>query len=159
MKKIVIMGIGNILFSDEGIGVHVVRELQKRKLPENVTVYDAGTLGILSAYLFEGADILILIDAVDAPGEAGEVKIYNKDQITLSHIPLKLTPHQIGIQETLLVSELRGTAPKDVIFFGAIPKSYETADKLTPEGERAKTVILAELEKYLDSLEGTAPVL
>jgi hydrogenase maturation protease len=94
-------------------------------------------------------DLLILIDAVDAPGDAGVVKVYSKDEIMLSDIPLKLTPHQIGIQETLLVSEMRGAAPKEVIFFGAIPKSYETSDKLTPEGERAKAKILSELEKYL----------
>jgi hydrogenase maturation protease len=149
MKETVIMGIGNLLFSDEGIGVHVVREILKRKLPENIKVYDAGTLGILSAHLFEGVDLLILIDAVDAPGDAGDVKVYSKDEIMLSDIPLKLTPHQIGIQETLLVSEMRGAAPKEVVFFGAIPKSYETSDKLTPEGERAKAKILSELEKYL----------
>ncbi|MDR2401417.1 MAG: HyaD/HybD family hydrogenase maturation endopeptidase [Deferribacteraceae bacterium] len=149
MKSIVIMGIGNLLFSDEGIGVHVARELMKRDLPENIKVYDAGTLGILSAPLFEGSDLLILIDAVDAPGKAGEVKIYSKDEIMLSNIPLKLTPHQIGIQETLLVSEMRGVAPKEVIFFGAIPKNYDTSDKLTPDGEKAKEKILAELEKYL----------
>jgi hydrogenase maturation protease len=149
MKETVIMGIGNLLFSDEGIGVHVVREILKRKLPENIKAYDAGTLGILSAHLFEGVDLLILIDAVDAPGDAGDVKVYSKDEIMLSDIPLKLTPHQIGIQETLLVSEMRGAAPKEVIFFGAIPKSYETSDKLTPEGEKAKAKILSELEKYL----------
>jgi hydrogenase maturation protease len=149
MKETVIMGIGNLLFSDEGIGVHVARELLKRKLPEHIKVYDAGTLGILSAYLFEGAELLILIDAVDAPGTAGEVKKYTKEEIMLSDIPLKLTPHQIGIQETLLVAEMRGTAPKEVIVFGAIPKSYETSEKLTPEGERAKGAILSEIEKFL----------
>ncbi|MDR2105177.1 MAG: hypothetical protein LBP51_05420, partial [Deferribacteraceae bacterium] len=65
-------------------------------------------------------------------------------------IPLKLTPHQIGIQETLLVSELRGAAPKEVLFLGAIPKSYETNDKLTPEGERAKAAIIEEIERRLN---------
>jgi hydrogenase maturation protease len=151
MKNIVIMGIGNLLFSDEGIGVHVARILSERELPENVKVYDAGTLGILSAHLFEGSDLLILVDAVDAPGEAGDVKVYSKDEIILSDIPLKLTPHQIGIQETLLVSEMRGAAPKEVLFFGAVPKSYETSDKLTPEGERAKEKILKEIEKVLET--------
>ena len=149
MKNIVVLGIGNYLFSDEGIGVHVVNEIKKWALPENVTVHDAGTLGILSAPLFEGSDMMILIDSVDAEGEPGDVMIYTKDDIMLDRIPLKLSPHQIGIQETLLVSDLRGQCPQEVLFFGAIPASYETSIELTEAGEKAKAEILEKLKEIL----------
>jgi hydrogenase maturation protease len=147
--KTVILGVGNLLFSDEGIGVHVVREVKKWELPPDVEVHDAGTLGLLTAPLFEGADRLVLIDAVYSTGEPGEVKVYSKDDIMLEKLPLKLSPHQVGIQEVLSVSELRGAAPSEVIFYGAIPKSFETSSELTPDGIRAKEVILEKLKTLI----------
>lgn len=148
-KKIVVLGIGNYLFSDEGIGIHVVKELKKRNFSENIEIHDAGTLGILSAPLFEGSDLMIVIDSVDAEGEPGDVKIYNKDDIILDKIPLKLSPHQIGIQEALLVSDLRGYCPEEVLFYGVIPASYDTSIELTESGLRAKEFIVEELDKIL----------
>jgi hydrogenase maturation protease len=143
--KTVILGVGNLILSDEGIGVHVVHEVRKWELPPGFEAHDAGTLGLLTAPLFEGADRLILIDAVYAPGEPGEVKVYSKEDIMLERLPLKLSHHQIGIQEVLSVSELRGLAPKEVILYGAIPKSFETSAELTPAGVKAKEYILKKL--------------
>jgi hydrogenase maturation protease len=151
-KSIAILGIGNLLLTDEGIGVHAAKVLSARKLPDNVSVYDAGTLGLLSAPMFEGSDLLILIDAVDTQGEPGQVFRYNKDDIMLNRIPLKLSPHQIGFQETLLVSELRGQCPSEVIFFGAIPASLEPSIDLSPKGKLALDYILAEVDKILATL-------
>ena len=152
-KKIAILGIGNLLLTDEGIGVHAVAELSKRKLPDNVSVHDAGTLGLLSAPYFEGSDLLILIDAVDTAGEPGQVFRYSKDDIMLNRIPIKLSPHQIGFQETLLVSELRGQCPPEVIFFGAIPASLESSVELSETGRKALDEILGEVDKILAEIE------
>lgn len=143
------MGIGNLLLTDEGIGVHAAKELSKRKFSENVSVYDAGTLGLLSAHMYEGSDLLILIDAVDTNGEPGQVFRYSKDDIMLNRIPVKLSPHQIGFQETLLVSELRGQCPPEVIFFGAIPASLDSGVELSANGKKALEEILAEVDKLL----------
>ncbi|MDR2869598.1 MAG: HyaD/HybD family hydrogenase maturation endopeptidase [Deferribacteraceae bacterium] len=152
MKQIVIMGIGNLLLTDEGIGVHAAKELAKRELPANVSVYDAGTLGLLSAYMYEGSDLLILIDAVDTQGEPGQVFRYCKDDIMLNRIPVKLSPHQIGFQETLLVSELRGQCPAEVIFFGAIPASLDPSVELSAKGKKALEEILKEVDKLLTTI-------
>ena len=151
MKRIVIMGVGNLLFCDEGIGVHAVRELEKKTYPENVEIYDGGTFGLLSAPMFENADTLILIDAVDAKGEPGELKRYTKDEIMLSTIPIKLSPHQIGIQETLLVSDLRGYCPEEVIFYGVIPASYESSIELTESGQKALQEVVRLVDEEIRS--------
>ena len=148
-KKIVIMGVGNLLLSDEGIGVHAAKELSKRGYPKHIEIYDAGTLGLLSGPLFENRDLLVVIDSVDAPGEPGDVIVYNKDDIMLSRMPVKLSPHQIGIQETLLVSELRGECPKDVIFIGVIPASYDSSIELTETGKKALKKVFEEVDKIL----------
>ena len=149
MKKIVILGIGNLLLSDEGIGVHAVRELSKRNYPKNIEIYDAGTLGLLSGPLFENRDLLVVIDSVDAHGKPGDVKIYHKDDIMSSHIPIKLSPHQIGIQETLLISELRGECPQTIILIGVIPASYDSGTELTETGKDALKKVLEEIDKIL----------
>lgn len=146
-KKISVMGIGNLLFSDEGIGIHAAQEMEKWDLPENISVFDAGTLGILSAPLFEEYDLLVLIDAVEAEGKPGDVFKYSKEDIMLDKFPMKLSPHQIGFQETLLISELRGKCPPEVIFYGAIPESLETSIELTETGKKALAKILEEMKK------------
>jgi hydrogenase maturation protease len=145
-KKIVIMGIGNLLLCDEGIGVHAVQAIEKWDLPENVKVFDGGTFGLLSGPLFANSDILILIDAVDAKGEPGTVLKFAKEDIVLDRFPMKLSPHQIGIQDTLLISELREECPPEVIFYGVIPASYESSVELTEKGKKALDKVLAEIK-------------
>lgn len=148
-KKIIVMGIGNMLFSDEGIGYHAIKELEKKNYPDNVTLYDAGTLGLLTAPIFENSDVLIIIDSVDAKGDLGQVNVYTKDQVMLDNFPVKMSPHQIGMQETLLISDLRGNCPEDVYFVGMIPASYDTSDELTEIGKKSLPKVIEEVNKLI----------
>ncbi|MDR2884485.1 MAG: HyaD/HybD family hydrogenase maturation endopeptidase [Deferribacteraceae bacterium] len=148
-KKTVIMGVGNLLLCDEGIGVHASQEIAKWDLPEHVSVFDAGTLGLLSAPLFVNADTLIFIDSVEAQGEPGTVFRFSKEDIMLDRFPMKLSPHQIGVQDTLLISELRGECPSTIIFYGIIPSSYEANLELTPPCQKALAEVLEEIKKII----------
>ena len=131
--KILIFGAGNLILSDEGFGVHFVNYLEERYLvPENVELYDGGTLGIMVTHKFEEADKVFLVDIVDAPGEPGTIHRYTRDEIMLNRIPVKLSPHQIGIQEMLYISELRGACPQDLTFYGIVPASLEPGNELSP---------------------------
>ena len=131
--KILIFGAGNLILSDEGFGVHFVKYMEDNfNLPDNVELYDGGTLGIMVTHKFEEADKVFLVDIVDTAGEPGEIRCYNKDDIMLSKLPVKLSPHQIGIQEMLFISELRGAAPPELTFYGIIPSSLEPGNELTP---------------------------
>ncbi|NJD90750.1 MAG: hydrogenase maturation protease [Geobacter sp.] len=131
--KVLIFGAGNLILSDEGFGVHFVKYMEEQfNLPENVELYDGGTLGIMVTHKFEEADKVFLVDIVDAPGAAGEIRRYTKEDIMLSRLPVKLSPHQIGIQEMLTISELRGAAPADLTFYGIIPASLEPGNELSP---------------------------
>lgn len=131
MKKIVVMGVGNYILSDEGIGVHVIKELEKMQWPENVEIYDAGTTGILSFHKFVEADVIIAIDAIALREEPGTIKIYDKDDIMLSKVPMKVSPHQIGFQETLFQAELHERAPEVVKLIGVVPESYAAGTELS----------------------------
>ncbi|KAA0257788.1 hydrogenase maturation protease [Deferribacter autotrophicus] len=145
MDNIVIFGAGNVLLSDEGFGVHFVRYLENNyTFPDNVKLFDAGTLGIMAMHVIEEADYLFIVDVVDVDGKPGEIRIYDKDDIILDRIPTKMSPHQIGLQEVLLLSEMRERLPKVVKLFGVIPENIEAGTTLSNSLEE-KLPILAEL--------------
>lgn len=150
MMKTLIFGAGNLLLGDEGFGVHCIRNLEENYIfPDTVELYDGGTLGIMVMHKFEEADRIIVLDVVDAQGAPGELLRYEKEDIMLNRIPVKLSPHQIGIQETLLLSEIRGNCPQQVILLGVIPASLESSDRLSPvvnsKLDEVAAIVMAEL--------------
>jgi len=131
--KTLIFGAGNLLLSDEGFGVHCIRHLEANyTFPDEVELYDGGTLGIMVTHKFEEAEQIYILDVIEGEGTPGELRRFEKDDIMLDRIPVKLSPHQIGIQETLLMSELRGFCPEKVTLLGILPVSLDASDKLSP---------------------------
>ena len=114
-QKIVILGIGNILLSDEGIGVHVANELFKRVLPENVSVVEGGTDGFRLLNVITEADRLIVIDAVRGEGEPGSIYRFDIDDVKRCPSGFKTSVHQIGILEVIDLSGLIGQTPHTTI--------------------------------------------
>jgi hydrogenase maturation protease len=131
--KTLIFGAGNLLLTDEGFGVHFIQYLQKHyNFPQGVELYDGGTLGIMVTHMLEDADHVYLVDVIDAKGEPGDIYRYEKDDFMLGKLPIKLSPHQIGIQEVLTLSDFRGRCPEKVSLFGVIPHSYDAGVELSP---------------------------
>lgn len=148
--KTLIFGAGNLLLADEGFGVHCIRHLEKHyTFPDNVELYDGGTLGIMVTHKFEEAEQIYLLDVIEGAGTPGELRRFEKDDIMLNRIPVKLSPHQIGIQETLLLSEMRGFCPDKVTLLGVLPVSLDASCQLSPlvEGrlEEVARIIVADL--------------
>ena len=128
-----IFGAGNLLLSDEGFGVHFIKYLEEHYVfQDDVELYDGGTLGIMVTHLLEDADQVYLIDVVEAKGEPGDIFRYEKEEFLLGKLPIKMSPHQIGIQEVLTLSELRGRIPEKVTLFGVIPATYDAGVELSP---------------------------
>lgn len=131
--KTLIFGAGNLLLSDEGFGVHFIQYLQQHYcFPEDVELYDGGTLGIMVTHMLEAADHVYLVDVIDAKGEPGDIYRYEKDDFMLGTLPIKMSPHQIGIQEVLTLSDLRDRCPEKISLFGVIPQSYDAGVELSP---------------------------
>ena len=130
--RILIFGAGNLLLSDEGFGVHFVRYLEDNyTFPEGVELFDGGTLGIMVTHKFEEADRVYIIDTVAAAGAPGDILRYERDDFMLKRIPMKMSPHQIGIQEMLLISEMRGKCPERITLWGVIPDTLEPGSELS----------------------------
>ena len=131
--RTLVYGAGNTLVSDEGFGVHLVEYLQRHwEIPDGVELLDGGTLGIMTGYRVEEVDHLILVDVLDAEGPPGEGRRYDLHDLLLDRLPVKLSPHQIGIQEMLSLSALRGRLPQSATLFGVIPASYAAGIELSP---------------------------
>ncbi len=127
IPKIIVLGIGNILMSDEGVGVRALERLkEKYSFPENVEMHDGGTTGLHGLLpLVEEADHLVVIDAVNGEGEAGTLYRYTSDDFK-KIFPKKLSAHEIGFMECLTVAELNGRLPKSVIIIGIKPEDMQT---------------------------------
>ncbi len=131
--KTLIFGAGNLLLSDEGFGVHAIRYLEEHcDFPDSVELYDGGTLGIMVTHKLEEAERVYIIDVVEAAGSPGDILRFTKEDLLLDRLPVKLSPHQIGIQEVLSLTELRGTCPAEVTILGVIPRSLEAGNTLSP---------------------------
>lgn len=120
--KILVMGVGSILMTDEGIGIRAVEELQKRyRFPENVELLDGGTSGIELLSYISGRDYLIIIDAIKSGSPPGTVlKVEGED--VPAQFRMRISPHQLGISDLLAAATLTDEMPKQLVLFGIEPK-------------------------------------
>jgi len=147
--KIMIMGIGNILLSDEGLGIHFLQQLATTPLPETVELLEGGTAGLELIHLISEIDYLIIIDALNAHTEPGTIFKFRPDDIRIIPDQYEVSFHQVGILEVLAMADLLNQAPKTIIF-GVQPKSLDWGLSLSPEVQvsfpRLQEYVLAELE-------------
>ena len=140
-----ILGIGNLLLSDEGVGCRCVEELERRYvLPPAVSCVDGGTAGFELLPLVEDAQALIIIDALTDGRAPGTLVLVENDAVPRLMLT-RTSPHQIGICEVLATAQRSGKVPKRLLFFGIEPKSLEVAMGLSPEVSQA-------LDKALDAV-------
>ena len=131
--NVLILGIGNVLLSDEGLGVKVVEDILARYLlPEEVTVVDGGTMGLdLLSYL-DGRTHMFIVDAIRSEREPGAVVRLELDDPP-AYFHAKISPHQLGLSELLAVASLSGNLPGKIILFGGVPKDLSTGLELSAE--------------------------
>lgn len=129
--KILILGIGNILMGDEGIGVHVIWDLEKKKMPEGVELLDGGTGSFNLLEPMRKAEKVILIDATIDENEVGTVRLirprFSKDY------PRTLTAHDIGLKDLIDAFYLLGETPEVTLFAVTIPTFHDLVIELTPK--------------------------
>jgi hydrogenase maturation protease len=120
MAETLVLGLGNILLSDEGVGVRVVeRLLEQYDFPEGVRVMDGGTLGLDLLPYVEDASRLLVVDAVQARKPPGTLVRMVGNEIPIFLDASKVSPHQEGLQDLLAVAVLKDYLPDEVVFWGA----------------------------------------
>jgi len=124
-----VLGIGNVLLRDEGIGCHVAHALEEIPLPD-VKIIDGGTCPDLLQFL-EDTDKLIIVDAVKGGGPPGQIYRFHLEDITLEQKPF-LSPHDVGLVDSLMLMQLWHSIGETIII-GVEPKELEWGLELSPE--------------------------
>jgi len=121
-----VLGIGNLLWADEGFGVRCVEALHRRyQVPEEVTLMDGGTQGLYLVNDVCSAQRLLVLDAVDFGDPPGTMRVLRGDQVPRFTICKKMSLHQVGFQDVLAAAELLGQAPDEVMLVGVQPRQLE----------------------------------
>jgi hydrogenase maturation protease len=142
---ILVLGIGNLVMSDDGIGVRVVQQLAERyRFPAGVTVLDGGTLGLDLLPRLEGVARLLVVDAVETGRAPGTLVRLAGDDVPIV-LETKLSPHQMGLKDLLAVAMLQGFAPQEMVLWGVQPERIEMSMELSP-------VVAAQLETLVEKV-------
>lgn len=149
-QPILILGIGNVLLGDEGVGVHVVRELEKLKLPEHVSVLDGGTGGFHLLSIFEQNKKMILIDATLDGNKPGTVNLlkpkYSKD------FPKTLSSHDIGLKDLIESSALLGFMPEIALITVSISDNQPVLMELSEEVRKSVPEVITLIYKTIPEI-------
>jgi hydrogenase maturation protease len=121
-----VLGIGNVLWADEGFGVRCVEALQARHaFPAHVQLVDGGTQGLYLVPQVSGARRLLILDAVDYGLPPGTLKLVEDDEVPRFLGAKKMSLHQTGFQEVLALAQLTGHYPEQVLLIGCQPEELE----------------------------------
>jgi hydrogenase maturation protease len=131
MGSILVLGLGNLVMSDDSAGVRVVTSLMERSFPHWVTLMDGGTLGLDLLPYLEGVDRLLVIDAVETGSPAGTLVRLTGEEIPLA-LATKVSPHQMGLRDLLTVADLQGHRPAEMVLWGVQPGSLQMSMELSP---------------------------
>ncbi len=154
MKKTVVLGAGNELYKDEGVGVHVARILQTKLSPpkDDVEVIDGGTSPDIW-HLIDGANKLVIVDAVRGGCEPGTIYRFTPQQI-VAEKGVSTSLHQMGILENLSLMEFVGSKPQETVIIGVEPAELEPGLELSTKlQERMPKIIQVVLGEISPSVE------
>ncbi len=131
--SLLVLGLGNPLCRDDGVGVAAVSDLVRRyRPPPGVLVLDGGTLGLSLLPHLEDADEAILVDAIRDDAAPGTLVRLEGDEVRPA-IEARLSVHQIGVADLFAAAQLRGRLPRRLVLFGLVPAKLDVAVGLSPE--------------------------
>lgn len=149
-KQVLILGLGNPLLGDDGIGMRITTELAGVRLPAGVSVRQGGIAGLGLLDLIAGFQRVIVVDAAEMGCPPGHVVRFTSADVQFKTAKALLSPHQIGLGEVLALAEALGVAPPELVIIGVQPDQTEVGAGLSPEVEGA---IPAIIELVLDEIQ------
>jgi len=133
-KKIGILGVGNILLSDEGFGPYFIEYISKNyTCHDDIEVIDGGTAGIMLSSFVEAKEYIFIIDVVNIESDPGDIYLFNHDEIQTKNIQSSLSAHQVGLTEIITLNSFANIdAPKKIEYITIVPQSLEIGVGITP---------------------------
>jgi hydrogenase maturation protease len=151
MQKIGIIGIGNLLRKDDGVGIFLLERLQKQKkeLPKNIEFIDGGTGGMNLLHLLAQFDTVLLIDAVDFKGRSGESRVFRLKDIQSQEKPVMISTHDSDFLNLLRLSQELKELPETLVIFGVQPRDVSHGVGLSKEIETVLDDLNLKLQKEI----------
>ncbi len=132
-RPILILGLGNPLQADDGVGCRVIEALERCELPPEVEVMDGGTPGVGLINLVEGRRRVIIVDAAEMSREAGAVVRFRPADVTLTGSAERFSLHRTAVADALALAAALNLALPEIIFYGVQPGRVGWSDELSPE--------------------------
>ncbi len=149
--KVCVIGVGNILMQDEGVGPKVAEILRNNyTFQPNIEIIDGGTLGLDLLPYIENYKKILLIDVVNFQEKPGFIKILKGEEIP-PYLKTKLSVHHVGVQDLLEVARLMDIMPEELILVGIQPESIDLGLDLTPTIAGRLNLLIEEVLKILES--------
>jgi hydrogenase maturation protease len=152
MNKIGVIGVGNPLWGDDGIGILLMEELAKRK-PEGVEFIDGGTGGINLIHVLAKFDLVVILDAVDFGGKCGETRIFPADDVLQDTGEIKFCTHETDLFNVIKISKKLGESPDKIFIFGVQPKDFSPKMKISREIKQSMDRILDEFYNKIKTIK------
>ncbi len=157
MGTIAVIGLGNILLQDEGVGIHALRYLEEHYLlPSEVELVDGGTMGLDLLPYLEGREKVLLLDAVDFGREPGYIGLLTQGEIP-AFLGQKDSLHHLGLADVLAVAHLSGSLPEALYLLGIQPAVIATGLELSPLLQTRLPQLVAEIVRLLQSWPACLP--
>lgn len=154
---VLVMGIGNYLMGDEGVGVHVAQRLAQEALPEGIEVLDGGTGGFFLMEYFENYPVVILIDATLDDRPIGNIRLI--EPRFAADFPRAMSTHDIGLRDLVEGLAILGKLPQIYLFAVSIAQVQPQQIELSPEIERMMPDLLEQVKiKAKKSLKNGIPI-
>ncbi len=153
IKSTLILGIGNYLMGDEGVGVHAINELSKDDYPEDVRLVDGGTGGFHLLSFFHDYDPLIIIDATMDDQPVGSVRLL--EPRFASDFPRTLSAHDIGLRDLIETAILSAPLPKIFLITVSIHEIRSMVIDLSPEIARSLPAVIRTVKEILSGKKDT----
>jgi hydrogenase maturation protease len=150
--KLLILGLGNVICGDDGVGVVAVDRLAREyELPQGVEALDGGTLGLALLHYAAGADDLLLVDAIRADNPPGTLVRLSGDDVAPA-VRERLSVHQIGVADLLEGLRLLDAYPRRVLLLGLVPESLELRVGLSPAVDAGLPGLVSEVAREVRRL-------
>ncbi|MFN2292165.1 MAG: hydrogenase maturation protease [Anaerolineae bacterium] len=144
-----VVGLGNPLRADDGVGARVAQALSEQELPGDVEVVEGGTLGLDLVNLMEGRRRVILVDAAEMGRTPGEFVRFGLDEVSLLGEDHYVSVHAAGLRDALLLAQVLGALPDEIVIFGVQPASLDWRDTLSPAVEECLPHLIAAVQAEL----------
>lgn len=137
MKPTLVLGLGNPLQGDDGVGCRVAQTLEGQVLPDDVEVMDGGTPGVGLLNLFDGRDRVIVVDAAEMQREPGTVVRFRPEDVSLTGSNQRFSLHRSGVADALSLAGALKLKLPEIVVFGVQPSRVEWTEALSPPVEAA----------------------